>query len=300
VNEYSLALVLGPQNGTEKVYKITNCSRDKAKDHLRKLHHTGPCGPCDPADSGPARPHRSTGECPNLCEPSLLALFKFYLIKWIVLAHIAFNQVENEHFRVLMYFINLTVELALPRSGNTVRAWILKLYEQHREKIAKMLRDTPYQLHFGFDMWTSPNGLAMLGIVVHWMDAEERKHDTLVGLRAMQGSHTGEHMFEVLWGVIEELRVKDKLGYFVLDNAHSNTHALHFLENRLSSEEASQPFYAAGRRMHCFGHMLNLVAKRILFGESVNINVGAECETAEDEQAAINQEVRLQPLPFRK
>jgi hypothetical protein len=41
--------------------------------------------------------------------------------------------------------------------------------------------------------------------------------------------------------------------------------------------------------MHCFGHVLNLIAKSILFRESVNIDFGAECEDAEDEQAAINR-----------
>jgi hypothetical protein len=274
-----------------------NGSREKPQGHLKKFHRLGKSGPLDPANPEPAGAHTrdtvSTGECPNLSKPNLLNLFKFYLIKWIVLVHIAFFQVENECFRALLYFINPTVEFALPRSGNTVRAWMLRIYEAQRRKIAQMLRNSPYKLHFGFDLWTSPNGLAILGIVVHWMDAEDRKHDTLVALRALQGSHSGEHMFEVLWTVLDELDVKSKLGYFILDNAQSNTQALRCLEQWLSLEDAANPFRPAQRRMHCFGHILNLIAKRILFGNSVSVDVGTECIDAEDEQVAINQEVSI-------
>jgi hypothetical protein len=300
VHANKCSLVSGPQNGSEQVYKVTGGSRDKPKGHLKKYHQMGASGPIDPANPEPPQVKLSTGDCPDLREANLFRLFKLYLIKWIVLAHIAYSQVENEHFRGLVYFINLTAEFALPRSGNTVRAWMLKLYNVQRLKIAQMLRESPYQLHYGFDLWTSPNGLAILGIVVHWMDAEDRKHDTLVGLRAMDSSHSGEHMFEVLWEVIEELGVQHKIGYFILDNAHSNTQALRCLEHRLLLEDTPHPFTSSKRRMHCFGHVLNLIAKRILFGESVNVDVGADCADAEDEQAAITQEVSALRWVYRK
>jgi hypothetical protein len=61
----------------------------------------------------------------------------------------------------------------------------------------------------------------------------------------------------------------------------------------LSSEGVSQPFRASQRRLHCVGHILNLVAKKVLFGTGVGIDIGAECETAEEEDKAIEAEVSL-------
>jgi hypothetical protein len=66
----------------------------------------------------------------------------------------------------------------------------------------------------------------------------------------------------------------------MLDNASSNTTVLARLENCMdemySAPCSFEPFVASEWQLHCIGHIFNFVARRILFGKEVNINI--ECE----------------------
>jgi hypothetical protein len=68
------------------------------------------------------------------------------------------------------------------------------------------------QVHMSFDMWTSANSLALLGIVGHWID-QGVVRTALLGLQRLQGHHTDENMFEAVVLVIEEYSV-DRGGHF--------------------------------------------------------------------------------------
>jgi hypothetical protein len=79
----------------------------------------------------------------------------------------------------------------------------------------------------------------------------------------MKGPHTGENLFCTLREVIEELELQNKVGYFMLDNASSNTKTLHFQEDELAERQESQPSanwatQGSRRRLRCFGHILNI------------------------------------------
>ncbi|KAK7928779.1 restless-like transposase [Apiospora marii] len=70
----------------------------------------------------------------------------------------------------------------------------------------------------------------------------------------------------VVVDLIEEFGVGDKTGYFVMDNAANNDTAMDFIGHKYG-------FDGRGRRERCFGHILNLSAKLLLFGneqQSVN------------------------------
>jgi len=68
----------------------------------------------------------------------------------------------------------------LPASANTIRAWIVRSYDTERQMIQKSLGKSRSRIHFTMDMWTSPNHLALLGIVAHYMDQNGRLNKALV------------------------------------------------------------------------------------------------------------------------
>jgi hypothetical protein len=96
-----------------------------------------------------------------------------------------------------------------------------------------------------------------------------------------------------VWKKIQELRVAEKLDYFVVDNAFNNCTALRSLDARINSETVNLAlrFLEKQRRLRCFGHVLNLIARSILFGTAVSANLGMDLATAAQEQNTIEKEV---------
>jgi len=49
-----------------------------------------------------------------------------------------------------------------------------------------------------FDLWTSPNAHAIIGVVGHFVSEEGKRRHVVLGLREIVGEHTGENMAGVL------------------------------------------------------------------------------------------------------
>lgn len=119
-------------------------------------------------------------------------------------------------------------------------------------------------IHFTFDLWTSPNHRAFLGVVAHWMDQGLRLHSTVLGLRRFRGRHTGENQAKHFWDIVKAYKITDKIGYFTLDNATNNDTALQHISQHL--HDLGIDFNPVQRRLRCFGHVINLVVKAFLWG----------------------------------
>ena len=153
-----------------------------------------------------------------------LDVFKQLLTQWIVEFNISFHQVENPSFRLLPSYLAAmnssytAVPRSLPRSSNTVRAWILHTYKQHKHSLIQQLMDIN-SVHFSFDLWSSPNHMALLGLTAHWIGVKSDTYHVLLGLRHLYGAHTGENQAQVVLTLLQEYELCQKVGYFTLDNA---------------------------------------------------------------------------------
>ena len=210
--------------------------------------------------------------------------FKRLLIRWFVCMHISFSQVESTYFYDLLYYCCSSIAPLLPRSGNTIRGWIMTEFTYRKEQVKLELERSKSNVHLSFDLWTSPNALAMLGVVAHYFDQYGKNRVHIIALRRLRGSHSGENMAALVVSVIEDFALTTKLGYFVLDNATSNdtciTEVLQQLRTDLKPKD---------RRLRCFGHIVNLVAKAFLFGteaDAIDANIAVN-EIREDEVKAL-------------
>ena len=111
------------------------------------------------------------------------------------------------------------------------------------------------RIHISFDIWTLPSALLILGICAHFLSSDLQLKHPLLGLKYLEGSHTGEAIAEVLRRIMEEYEVVDKWGVMVADNATNCDSACAALVQQLRPEEDK-----AGRRVRCFGYILNLAA----------------------------------------
>jgi hypothetical protein len=196
--------------------------------------------------------------------------FKTALITWIVCSHIAFSMVGNALFRDVLRCCSVAIVEVLPASGDVIRRWILQAYESRKRQLRCELHNSKGLIHISFDLWTSSNSLAMIGVVGHWHDSDKIR-TTLLGLRRLKGPHSGENMAEVVIAVLKDYNISKRLGYFVLDNAGTNDTCVEEILRQLRPDLTTKE-----RRLRCLGHILNLAAQAFLFGtdaESFEIEV---------------------------
>jgi hypothetical protein len=186
--------------------------------------------------------------------------FEFHFLDWVTHDNIAQNQVSSPKFRTMMSEANPLI-LNYLRSGHD---YLAKLYmntvTRWRRHVRKEINNARSQIHITYDGWKSDNGIPMIGVVAHFVDRNLQLKTILLGLREIQGSHTGENIAEVIRIVLQDYRVSpETLGYYVLDNATKNDTCVESLANDFK-------FSAGERRLRCAGHVINLVAQAMLFG----------------------------------
>ena len=197
--------------------------------------------------------------------PEQVGIFKLRLITWMVKKHISYSQVEDEDFRKFIDSCSLgavSAEALLPRSGNTIRSWILDEYKRRKIHLCKkVLAHAASLVHISFDLWTAPNNTAYIDIVGHFLDQNKQLRTVLLAVRNMHGDHSGKNQAKAILPVLDEYLLKAKLGYFITDNASSNdtciTEIIDLIRPDLDAKE---------RRLRCIGHIINLVAKAFIFG----------------------------------
>jgi len=155
----------------------------------------------------------------------------------------------------------------------------MQIFYIQRHSLIRLLNDIPI-VHFSFDMWTSANYLALLGVVGHWINLEEQACRVLLGLQQLHSAHTEENQGHVIFFVLQEFRLSKKVGYFTLDNASNNDTALQFLYKHLQEQGIS--FDPLEYRLLCIGYMINLAVKAFLYDNEIESICGRNKEDVKD------------------
>lgn len=136
----------------------------------------------------------------------------------------------------------------------------MKEFKLHREDIKKSLKSSISKIHLSFNLWTSRKRRALNSITAHWVDLKGRCQTALLGLTEIEDIHSSKNLCANTLCIIEEYRIQENIGYFVLDNASSNNTAVEELRKELC-------FNAKWRRLRCARHIINLVARQVLFSK---------------------------------
>lgn len=140
-----------------------------------------------------------------------------------------------------------------------------EIFQASKRHVEGELSDAQTSIHVSFDLWTSPDRLAFIAIFGHFLDQEYRQQNRLIGFRPQFGPHDGEDIADTLEEVIRDWEIDSRLGVAVCHNTPSNDTCLQSLFPRFMPQIDDKGVKA--RRIRCFGHVLNLVAKAFLFGE---------------------------------
>src|SRR5579859_1165448 len=202
-----------------------------------------------------------------------LIKFQRDMTTWISVSRQAFVVVEEPKFRDMIGDLSIEAEAMIPKSGNTVRKRVKEEFIRQREILIDVFKKSQSRVHLSLDIWTTPSGnRAYLGIVAHWVNEQSNIRETLIALPDIDGRHTGANIAETLFDVIKKYGIAEKVGYCQLDSASNNTTAIKELQPLLVNEfgEHTGIITASERRLRCFGHLLNLGARKLLFGEDAD------------------------------
>src|SRR2546423_15028462 len=89
------------------------------------------------------------------------------LINWIIRTQQSFSVVEAESFQALISHLNSYAIQYIPKSGDTIHAHAKSLFEQARVLLKESLSNARSEIHYSFDLWTSPNCKAMMAVIGH-------------------------------------------------------------------------------------------------------------------------------------
>jgi hypothetical protein len=188
--------------------------------------------------------------------------FTSLLYSWIITGDIAFRKIEDKGFRELIDYCSPLAAACL-QSHQTLSRNIRALHQQGVTKVAKFLATAVTRISFSFDLWTSPNKKAMIGVVAHFVDSAGDVRSVRLALQRLLGEHSGANMAASLVGLFKSFGIDNKVGYFMCDNASSNDTCIEAMLLLLPSWCNDK----AQVRLRCVGHIFNLVASAILFGQ---------------------------------
>ena len=179
--------------------------------------------------------------------------------------HHSFNETKSKALHKIFKYLNPRSTKGL-MSKKTTRPDIIKYFETTKATLMEHLSLARSRIHLSHDLWTSPNHIALVGVFGHYMSSGYRVETTLLGLRRLKGPHSGENIAESIVAVVKAYEITDRVGYFVLDNAGSNDTCVSATIEQIGIRDTKEH-----RRLRCLGHVLNLSAKAILFGDNPEV-----------------------------
>jgi len=160
-----------------------------------------------------------------------------------------------------------------------VADYILANYKAYLPSITKTLAASRSLLYISFNGWQTPNGkLALTGVYIYYLNKEGHIIDYMLALPAQLGQHSGINYAEVIGNVLNIFKItKERLGYFITDNAHINNTCLDYLAVKFS-------FNKAYRCTHYACHILNLVTQQLMFGKNKEAFKNKDVNIPEEEE----------------
>ena len=117
------------------------------------------------------------------------------------------------------------------------------------------------RLAITLDCWTSDNRISFISLTVHWADTEWKICECVLGIRQLEGSHTGECLSSAVLEVLAEFNLSAKVCAITTDNASNNSTIMTILEREL---RPVNPYFSAQRHVLCMAHVINLVMQERL------------------------------------
>jgi hypothetical protein len=154
------------------------------------------------------------------------------------------------------------------------------------------LLPTGAKLSIALDCWTSPFQQAFMAITSYFVDEKWDYHEILLGFMPIHGQHTGVHLSEVLFGVLQQHSIVDRVIAITTDNASNNKTLVESLCE--SIERIELPNFTKVVRIPCLAHVIQLSLKDLLGLMKVNPKNDKTTTTWSEENGSVLQQAKRQ------
>jgi hypothetical protein len=207
----------------------------------------------------------SDGACSTAPCRVLVTTIRELSLGLLINTNVPFSFFSDTFFQQLAWRLDPHLSDQVSWSRQSMSRLLDDMYKTKKDRVKQELSDALSKVHLGFDLWTSPNRHAVMAVTVHFLDRKGKHQSRLLALRRQLGCHSGENLAVMLGRVVREWKIEDRVGTVVSGNASSNDSCLlHFygdLDGGISLVDIR------ARRMRCYGHILNLVARAFLYSE---------------------------------
>jgi len=235
--------------------------------YLRKKHRIFKSSSEGPSNS--EDPLQSLQEMPlargSLVTPSLKAIIEELALGAVITGNQPFNAFQNPFIRQLLLTLNPSIFQTTGWGRTSIRQRLADTFASKKKLVQNELTTSVSKIHLAFDLWTSPNRHAFLGVSAHFIDAKNSIQQRLLALREQQGVHTGLNIAITLAEIARDWEIVDRIGCLVSDNASSNDACGEAVFCQILPDFSAED--ASDRRIRCYGHILNLVGRAFLYGE---------------------------------
>ncbi|CCE35276.1 uncharacterized protein CPUR_03264 [Claviceps purpurea 20.1] len=194
--------------------------------------------------------------------------FQRRLVQWATNANPAVDIFEHSELRDVVHLLDSSVKegsVTLDALRNT----ILEEVNSFKARVIEALEWSPSRVHISFEGWTSDDRQTFFSVNASFLDAETfQLQKVMLGIPDLTTFGTGEDFSGAVANVLKKYKLmseyKNKVGYFVLNDAPDNDRIIEGLGRALQWKNRSQ------RRVRCLGHVLHLVhhvAQTTLFAD---------------------------------
>lgn len=285
--KYWLCKLCKEKSKTKNKLLLASGTSNHAK-HLKEAHSIGKDGPIEKKKKGTiidklrATKPREQGIINSVITSFSPSHFRHLLTRWVVHDNIPFLKVQSSYFRDICIYLNPSVSKAscLP-AHSTMQKWIIEDFRRHKGTVVELLQHARTSIHISFDLWSAQDLRSMAGVLVHFLDKGYKYREFLLSIPEHVGPHSGKNIAETLAGTFHEFSLHKNLGHVICDNATNNDVAINELDGDFSLSHT--------KRIRCAGHIINLVARKLLFGYNPDAleyeldNLGNESDAALDQ-----------------
>ena len=213
-------------------------------------------------DTIPSKKRKATIEGDALNQSTLRELY----CRYTVACSLPFAHIEQPAFRDFVRYICPAADDFLPRSGDTIKKDLQRAYDNKKEFVKNALQNALSSIHIVPDNWTSPNCFGIIGFTVQFVSEDHGLQSLVVGIKELEGQHSGENMAEAIMEFIREYGIASKVGYFMMDNASNMNTMIDKISDDL--EQEFDVFYdPLPHRLRCIGHIISMAVMEFLIGK---------------------------------
>ncbi|CAL5344289.1 unnamed protein product [Camellia sinensis] len=164
-----------------------------------------------------------------------------------------------DHIGFKRYSMALQPLFKVP-SRNTIKSDILKIYDNEKEKIMRLVQSNQSKVAITTDMWTSSNQKkGFMAVTAHFIDDSWSLQSRILRFIYVPCPHTKEVLCDILLNCLMDWDLDRKVSAITVDNCSTNDAMINILLDKLDS--SSLLLGGTLFHMRCCAHILNLIVK---------------------------------------